>query len=168
MASRTSPRKTRKGAKNLNDNKTSPRKRRKVANKTVNTPAKKTSPRKRKVAKEKKPANKTVNKPANKTVNKPANKTVNKPANKPANKTAKKICEKEKNAETNSEKWTAAEWANFVGTVPITRRTLVPMQQVVFEYDFQKYASDTNPGVGPCLGYASKLPPHLIFFLGLF
>ena len=51
------------------------------------------------------------------------------------------------------EKWTAARWATFAGTTPITRRTLVSENQVVFEYDFQKYASKNNPGVGPALGY---------------
>ena len=55
-------------------------------------------------------------------------------------------------SERRIEVWTNGRWASLTGTKVITKRTLVAVNQTVFEYDFDKFASKDNPGVGPCLG----------------
>ena len=57
-----------------------------------------------------------------------------------------------------------AEWANIVPHRPIDRSTLIPADAVVFEWEPAKFASDVNPGVGPCAG--TMVDPEVITNIG--
>ena len=52
-----------------------------------------------------------------------------------------------------------AEWALIVGTKPIEGAVKKNLKKgdIVFEYDFKKYGSKNNPGVGPCLGMVKEI-----------
>ena len=57
---------------------------------------------------------------------------------------------------TRSEVFSAKEWGNLwnVGAKCniINLRTVIAAGDVIFEYDYNKYACPLNPGVGPALG----------------
>ena len=59
-----------------------------------------------------------------------------------------------RNVITTVQKFTAKKWASLVGTQVIDRNAKKYLKRgdIVFEYDFDKYADKNNPGVGPALG----------------